>query len=114
MCSIGMGMVSGKRPASLGAQGEWIMSFRERVLMGSASIAALVCASPALAATTDASSSTVSEVVVTGIKQSLQQAITIKKQSVDQVDAISAEDIGKLPDHNVADALQRIPGVNTQ
>ena len=54
-----------------------------------------------------------SEVVVTGIRQSLQKAIEIKRTSDDQVDAISATDIGKLPDKNVADALQRLPGVNT-
>ena len=55
-----------------------------------------------------------SEVVVTGIKESLQRAIEIKRTSRDQVDAVSASDIGKLPDKNVADALQRIPGVNTE
>jgi iron complex outermembrane receptor protein len=64
---------------------------------------------PALAAEDNA----VSEVVVTGVRESLQRAIEIKRQSVNQVDAISAEDIGKLPDKNVADALQRLPGVNT-
>ena len=52
--------------------------------------------------------------MVTGIRESLQRAITIKRDSVDQVDAISSTDIGKLPDKNVADALQRIPGVNTE
>src|SRR6202008_2917230 len=55
----------------------------------------------------------VQEVVITGIRASLQKAIQTKKNSDDIVDAISAEDIGKLPDRNVADALQRIPGVNT-
>jgi iron complex outermembrane recepter protein len=54
------------------------------------------------------------EVVVTGIRASLQKAIEIKKLAVDQVDAISATDIGKLPDRNAADALQRIVGVNTE
>jgi iron complex outermembrane receptor protein len=53
------------------------------------------------------------ELVVTGIRESLQKAIEIKRTNDDQVDAVSAEDIGKLPDHNVADALQRIPGLNT-
>jgi iron complex outermembrane receptor protein len=69
---------------------------------------ACLTAGPALAADT-----AVSEIVVTGIRESLQRAIEIKRQSDDQVDAISADDIGKLPDKNVADALQRIPGVNT-
>ena len=88
------------------------MDLRRRILVGSVSVAALACvgAGPALAA--DAPNA-VSEVVVTGIRESLERAIEIKRQSDDQVDAISAEDIGKLPDKNVADALQRIPGVNT-
>lgn len=95
------------------------MTFRTRLMLGASSIAALACAAaPALAdtaTTTDASSaSTVSELVVTGIRESLQRAIEIKRASVDQVDAISASDIGKLPDKNVADALQRIAGVNTE
>jgi iron complex outermembrane receptor protein len=64
---------------------------------------------PAFAA--DASS--VSEVVVTGVRESLQKAIQIKRDSDDQVEAISSADIGKLPDKNVADSLQRLPGVNT-
>ncbi len=54
------------------------------------------------------------EIVVTGIRASLGRAIEIKKQAIDQVDAISATDIGKLPDKNAADALQRIVGVNTE
>jgi iron complex outermembrane receptor protein len=93
------------------------MTFRKRLLASSAGIVAIIgFAAPAVAATdTDASSgSTTSEVVVTGIKESLQRAIAIKRENSDQVDAVSAEDIGKLPDKNVADALQRIPGINTE
>src|SRR5581483_4252685 len=88
------------------------MNLRRRILAGSASVSAIMMAAagPALAAEAPA---TASELVVTGIRESLQKAIEIKKLSDDQVDAISADDIGKLPDKNVADALQRIPGVNT-
>jgi iron complex outermembrane receptor protein len=53
------------------------------------------------------------EIVVQGIKQSLEKAIELKRLNDNQVEAISAEDIGKLPDKNVADALQRLPGINT-
>ena len=52
-----------------------------------------------------------SEVTVTGIRYSLQSAQAIKQNSQMIVDSIVAEDIGKLPDVTVADALQRIPGV---
>src|ERR1700689_841607 len=91
------------------------MTFGKRLLVSSTSLAALIVAAPALAATdTDTSTSTSSEVVVTGIKESLQRAINIKRTAINQVDAISSEDIGKLPDKNVADALQRLPGLNTE
>lgn len=51
------------------------------------------------------------EIVVTGIRQSLDQSIDVRRQSNGIVDAIVAEDIGKLPDQNVVETLQRIPGV---
>ncbi|WP_372784535.1 TonB-dependent receptor [Phenylobacterium sp.] len=53
------------------------------------------------------------EVVVTGIRESLEKALQIKRSSDNHVEVISSDDIGKLPDKNVADALQRMPGVNT-
>jgi len=88
------------------------MNFRTSVLVGSASLAALsLAAGSALAAD---SPTTVEEVVVPGIRQSLEKAIQIKRVSENQVDAVSATDIGKLPDKNVADALQRLPGVTIQ
>ncbi|MHB8284296.1 MAG: TonB-dependent receptor [Caulobacteraceae bacterium] len=58
-----------------------------------------------------ASGNEVSEVVVTGVRASLQSAQNIRKNSTDIVDSIVAEDIGKLPDNTVGDALQRVTGV---
>jgi TonB-dependent receptor len=52
------------------------------------------------------------EVVVYGIRGALEQAINIKRDAVGVVDAISAEDIGKFPDTNLAESLQRITGVS--
>lgn len=52
------------------------------------------------------------EVVVTGIKASLTAAMDIKRDAAGVVDAISAEDIGKMPDTNLAESLQRITGVS--
>lgn len=52
------------------------------------------------------------EVVVTGIRQSLQAAADLKRNSDYIQDSIIAEDIGKFPDGNVAEALQRISGVS--
>jgi iron complex outermembrane receptor protein len=51
------------------------------------------------------------EVVVTGIRASLEQALDIKRNAGAVVDAINAEDIGKFPDKNVAESLSRITGV---
>ena len=88
------------------------MKLRTTMLIGTASFAALgFAAQSAMAAD---SATTVNEVVVPGIRQSLEKAIQIKRVNENSVDAISATDIGKLPDHNVADALQRLPGVAIQ
>jgi iron complex outermembrane recepter protein len=51
------------------------------------------------------------EVVVTGVRAAQRAAIDIKRDSIQVVDSISAEDIGKLPDVTLSDSLQRIPGV---
>lgn len=52
------------------------------------------------------------EIVVTGIRASLERSMDIKRDSAGVVDAISAEDIGKFPDTNLAESLQRITGVS--
>ena len=51
------------------------------------------------------------EIVVTGLRQSLVTNEAIKRDSSGIVDAITAEDIGKFPDTNLAESIQRIPGV---
>jgi len=51
------------------------------------------------------------EIVVTGIRGSLQSSLSIKRNASAVVDSITAEDIGKFPDQNVAESLARIPGV---
>jgi len=52
------------------------------------------------------------EIVVTGVRASLDRSIDIKRNASGVVDAISAEDIGKFPDTNLAESLQRITGVS--
>jgi TonB-dependent receptor len=76
-----------------------------------AQTAAPAPAAPAQAAPADASDATVEEVIVTGIRRSLQQATFAKRDSVAFGDSIFAEDIGKLPATNLAETLNRIPGV---
>lgn len=60
---------------------------------------------------TDISDDSEEEIVVTGIRGSLTNSAAIKRNSNAIVDAISTEDLGKFPDSNVAESLQRIPGV---
>ncbi|WP_298190013.1 TonB-dependent receptor [Novosphingobium sp.] len=51
------------------------------------------------------------EIIVSGIRSSLRSAASIKRNADSIVDVISSEDLGKFPDTNVAESLQRIPGV---
>jgi iron complex outermembrane receptor protein len=53
-------------------------------------------------------------VVVHGFRYSLQSAQNLKRKNDDVVDAIAAEDIGKLPDASIADAIVRLPGLAAQ
>lgn len=53
-----------------------------------------------------------SSIIITGIRGSLRQSMDIKKNAIGVVDAISAEEMGKFPDTNLAEALQRITGVS--
>lgn len=77
---------------------------------------ALACAAPAAAQTAsagDAETETEAqdEIVVTGFRASLNAALALKRNETASVDSIVAEDIGKFPDSNLAESMQRIPGV---
>lgn len=65
-------------------------------------------------AATESGTSAGNEIVVTGLRRSLQSARNIKRNSPQVVDAIVAEDIGKLPDITVSDTAARIPGVQVE
>lgn len=68
---------------------------------------------PVVAQTPDAEEAgMMEEVMVTGIRRSLEDSAAIKRDSDGVVDAISAEDIGKFPDTNLAEAMSRITGVS--
>jgi iron complex outermembrane receptor protein len=53
------------------------------------------------------------EIVVTGIRKSVEQSIQAKRDSTELTEVVTAEDIGKMPDKNVADSIARLPGVTT-
>jgi len=84
--------------------------FRNR-LHATVSMAAL---SAAMLAAIPASAQEVETVTVTGFRQSMISSEAIKKDSVNLVEAISALDIGKLPDTSIADSLARLPGLAAQ
>lgn len=76
---------------------------------------AVLAVSPAWAQ--DAAGETVAsedEIVVTGFRASLDKALGQKRDSISAVDVIVAEDIAKFPDQNLAESLQRIPGISIQ
>ncbi|WP_229258970.1 TonB-dependent receptor [Duganella flavida] len=64
--------------------------------------------------TVAADGNTVQSVKVSGIRRGIEDAISVKKNSESIVEAISAEDIGKLPDVSIAESLSRLPGVAAQ
>jgi TonB-dependent receptor len=77
-------------------------------------LAALSISATALAQTPPADASRPDEldtVVVTGVRQSLTQGLENKREATQVIESIVAEDIGKLPDNNVIEALQRVTGV---
>lgn len=81
-----------------------------------ASIAALAAPAfallPGMAHAQNTEPLTVEEVVVTGVRASVRKALEIKRAADSIIDGVSSEDIGKFPDNNLAEALQRIPGVS--
>ncbi|WP_454760509.1 TonB-dependent receptor [Caulobacter segnis] len=87
---------------------------RARLLCGAAALASVLAAGAAnaqQAAPPAAADDTVEAVVVTGFRNSLAQALNVKRQSAAAVDAIYAEDMAKFPDLNLSESIQRIPGV---
>ena len=73
--------------------------------------ACLVAMTSVPAAAQQSASNQVESVTVTGLISSLQKNLDIKRDATGLVDAISAEDVGKFPDVDIAAALQHVPGV---
>jgi len=71
-----------------------------------------ILATSAVAVPVMAQEDGIEEVFVTGMRASLEASMDVKRNSTGVVDAISAEDIGKFPDSNLAESLQRITGVS--
>src|SRR5262245_4362772 len=82
-----------------------------------ASAVALALMSAAISAhaqqAADKKTEKVDKIEVTGIRGSLEKSLESKRASDSVVEVITAEDIGKMPDKNIADSLARVPGVTT-
>ncbi len=87
-------------------------SKKKRLVTAIANVLALTSAGVLAQAGNAADAPMLEEVVVTGIRSSLTSAMGLKQNSFNIVDTISAEDIGKFPDQNVAESLQRVTGVS--
>jgi len=93
---------------------------RKFLLAAASSAIALSIASPVAAQETPAGSADAGapspdqDIIITGIRGSLQRSLDVKREASGVVDVISSEDIGKFPDSNVASAMQRLPGVSIQ
>lgn len=84
-----------------------------RLLIGSVSVCALAgAAAPAWSQdTAQGAGAPDGEIIITGIRGSVVQSIEAKRDSSVIADFLTAEDIGQFPDRNVAEALQRVPGI---
>ena len=91
-------------------------TWRARLMAGGALgvVASLALTSAVQAQATPDQTTEVDEIIVTGIRRSIEASISAKAQSTSIVEVISAEDIGKLPDMSIAESLARLPGVASQ
>ena len=94
-----------------------------KALLGAVSVTAIFVSMPVAAQeaapsvsadATEQAEGTEGDIIVTGVRQSLERAAEVKRTAVQVVDSIVATDIGKLPDPTVAAALQRVPGIQVQ
>ncbi|NIJ20922.1 TonB-dependent receptor [Sphingomonas naasensis] len=94
------------------------MALKRRILCSASLVALVSFAAPAAAQTDPAPSQTADttdqqndEIVVTGVRASLIEGLQNKREATQVIESVVAEDVGKLPDNNVVEALQRVTGV---
>lgn len=75
------------------------------------SLASVAQAQEAVPQAADDTEATAEDIIVTGVRASIVGAINSRKDNIQIVDSIVAEDVGKLPDNNVVEALQRVTGI---
>lgn len=79
-----------------------------------AAVAAAIAGTSGTAQAQDQSSDVSEEIIVSGIRHSIETSIAAKREATTIVEAVSAEDIGKLPDASIADSIARLPGLAAQ
>ena len=87
------------------------MNIRRSTLLGTA-IAFALSHQSAFAQTASADSEELEEVIVSGIRASLEKSLDVKRNADARLEVVTAEEVGKLPARNIADALRGLPGVN--
>jgi len=85
---------------------------KTRIAASISAVISISALSPALAAETKAKKKEIEAITITGVLSSIKESTRLKRDGIGVVDAISAEDIGKFPDTNLAESLQRITGVS--
>jgi iron complex outermembrane recepter protein len=91
-----------------------VEAFNRRFSVGlvrPAVLAGLAIAVPAMSQESQPQGEEVQTVVVSGIRSSLRDSLSVKRDAIQVIDAISAEDVGDFPDKNIGEAIQRVPGV---
>ena len=92
-----------------------LTALERKLLLGTAALAMLASTAPAYAQDNSEELELLEdEVVVTGIRKSIEDSLDLKRDAGSIIEAITAEDIGKLPDVSIADSLARLPGVTAQ
>src|SRR4051812_15507410 len=95
----------------VGEQKGRVTTMASRHLIGALLLSSCIVA-PGMAAAQESAATTVEEVVVTGQRASDRDSLLKKRDAVSAVEVVSANDVGKLPDQNVAEAVRRLSGVS--
>jgi outer membrane receptor for ferrienterochelin and colicin len=85
-----------------------------RHLLAGVGLLAIACPQNAQGQTAEPPIGDTEDIVVTGQRAQLQRSIELKRDSLGVIDVASADEIGQLPDRNVAEAVERLPGVGVQ
>ncbi len=87
--------------------------YMNRIALAVKSALGLALLVPSISWAAGAGDSTLDEIIVTGYRKSVEASLEAKRAATEVTEVITADDIGKMPDKNIADSLARVPGVTT-